>query len=102
QAASLQQPRITLNNEISDSCTVMEVLAEDRLGFVYAVAKCLTGLGLNIVFAKLSTERTKVFDVFYLTDATGHKLPESCWDNVIPALKAALRVPAAAADAATI
>ena len=99
QAASLKRPQISLNNDISDSCTVLEILAEDRLGFVYSIAKCLTDLGLNIVFAKLSTEKTKVFDVFYLTDSTGHKLPETRWNDVSSALETALEAPAAEASA---
>jgi [protein-PII] uridylyltransferase len=88
-APALKSPQIILNNEISDRSTVLEILAEDRLGFAYSVAKCLTSLGLNIAFAKLSTEKTMVFDVFYLTDSSGRKLDESRWDEVIAALKTA-------------
>ena len=92
-APALKQPQISLNNEISEGCTVLEVLAEDRLGFAYSVANCLTSLGLNIVFAKLSTEKTMAFDVFYMTDSAGGKLPESRWDPVIASLEEALQMP---------
>ena len=81
-APTHRRPQIVLNNEISEECTVLEVLAEDRLGFAFSVAKCLTRLGLDIVFAKLSTEKTMAFDVFYLKDAAGGKLPESRWKEV--------------------
>jgi [protein-PII] uridylyltransferase len=90
-APALKPPRISLNNEISDSCTVLEILAEDRLGFVYSAARCLTGLGLNIAFAKLSTEKTMVFDVFYLTNSAGQKLPESGWEEIVAALERAMQ-----------
>jgi len=32
------------------------------------------------------------FDVFYLTDATGGKLPESRWEEVIPHMERALQI----------
>ena len=82
-------PRTTLNNEISDQCTVIEVLGEDRLGFAYSIATCLTGLGLNINFAKLSTEKNMAFDVFYLTDSQGRKIPEDRWGELIDNLNRA-------------
>jgi [protein-PII] uridylyltransferase len=93
-APALKTPRLSLNNEISETSTVLEVLAEDRLGFAYAVAKCLTGLGLNIGFAKLATEKTMAFDVFYLTDAEGRKIPESQWGEILNQLESALLLPA--------
>jgi len=72
---------------------VLEILAEDRLGFAYSVANCLTRLGLNIVFAKLSTEKMMAFDVFYLTDAAGAKLPQERWESVLSQLQEALHMP---------
>ncbi len=92
-APAPKSPQISLNNEISDTCTVLEILASDRLGFVYSVAKCLTSLGLNIAFAKISTEKTMVFDVFYLTDAAGRKLEESRWDEIIATVETATQSP---------
>jgi UTP:GlnB (protein PII) uridylyltransferase len=72
----------------------MEVLAEDRLGFAFSVAKCLNRLGLNIAYAKLSTEKTMAFDVFYLTDSDGGKLPEERWEEIRAHLEEALLIPA--------
>ncbi|MBI3933565.1 MAG: [protein-PII] uridylyltransferase [Acidobacteria bacterium] len=92
-APALKPPKLNLNNEISDRCTVLEILAEDRLGFAYSVAKRLTGLGLNIVFAKLATEKTMAFDVFYLTESEGGKLaPQRC-EEVLTHLEEALHMP---------
>jgi [protein-PII] uridylyltransferase len=88
-APAHRAPRTTLNNEISDQCTVIEVLGEDRLGFAYSIATCLTGLGLNINFAKLSTEKNMAFDVFYLTDSQGRKIPEDRWGELIDNLNRA-------------
>ena len=92
-APALKRPQVTLNNEISETCTVLELLAEDRLGFAYSVAKCLTGLDLNIMYAKLATEKTMAFDVFYLTDAAGRKLAEERWGEVLSGLLDALQEP---------
>jgi [protein-PII] uridylyltransferase len=91
-APALKAPKITLNNDISESCTVLEILAEDRLGFAYSVAKCLSGLGLEIVFAKLATEKTMAFDVFYLTDAKGKKVPEEQWESLLVRIEEALQM----------
>jgi len=93
-APALKTPKLSLNNEISEACTVLEIRAEDRLGFAYSVASCLTGLGLNIVFAKLATEKTMAFDVFYLTDSSGAKLPPERWPEVLSQLREALHLPA--------
>jgi [protein-PII] uridylyltransferase len=91
-APAHRAPRVTVNNEISDRCTVIEVLGEDRLGFAYSVATSLTALGLNINFAKLSTEKSMAFDVFYLTDTKGEKIPEERWGELISNLSRALEV----------
>ena len=94
-----KRPQLSFNNEVSESCTVLEVLAEDRLGLAYSMARCLTGLGLNIVFAKLATEKTMAFDVFYLTDSAGGKLAEARWGEVLSELETALHLPRAATSA---
>jgi [protein-PII] uridylyltransferase len=90
-APALKPPQVNLNNEISEHCTVLEILAEDRLGFAYSVARRLTALGLNIAFAKLATEKTMAFDVFYLTDAGGGKVPPERWDAIRAKLDEALQ-----------
>ncbi|MSO19314.1 MAG: [protein-PII] uridylyltransferase [Acidobacteria bacterium] len=98
-APAHRAPRMTLNNEISDQCTVIEVLGEDRLGFAYSIATCLNHLGLNINFAKLSTEKSMAFDVFYLTDAQGKKIPEASWGAIVVKVNEALQPPAPAPPA---
>lgn len=89
-APAHRAPRTTVNNQISDQCTVVEVLGEDRLGFAYSIATALTNQGLNINFAKLSTEKNMAFDVFYLTDDKGNKLPEERLGVLIDSLGQAI------------
>jgi [protein-PII] uridylyltransferase len=67
-------PRILIDNEISPVATVIEVQADDRLGLGYHIAKTLASFQLNIVFAKLATEKAHAFDVFYVRDAAGGKV----------------------------
>jgi [protein-PII] uridylyltransferase len=67
-------PRVHIDNEISPVATVIEVQAADRLGLGYHIAKTLASFQLNIVFAKLATEKAHAFDVFYVRNAAGGKV----------------------------
>jgi [protein-PII] uridylyltransferase len=60
--------------EASPDFNVLEVRADDRPGLVYALASTLSGLGLDIAFATISTEKGQALDVFYLTDGEGRKV----------------------------
>jgi [protein-PII] uridylyltransferase len=53
---------------------VLEVRAEDEPGLVHVIAGALSGLGLDIAFAAIATEKHHALDVFYLTDARGRGL----------------------------
>jgi [protein-PII] uridylyltransferase len=55
---------------------VIEVQAGDRVGLGYRIAHTLASFNLNIVFAKLATEKSHAFDVFYVRDAGGGKITE--------------------------
>ncbi len=77
QATSGVSPRVRIDNEIASQSTVIEVQAEDRLGLGYRIAKTLADLGLNILSAKLATEKTHAFDVFYVQNRDGEKITGS-------------------------
>ncbi len=70
-------PRIRIDNDISSHSTVIEVQAQDRLGLGYQVARTLADLGLNILSAKLSTEKNHSLDVFYTQTREGEKITGS-------------------------
>jgi len=70
-------PRIRIDNSVSPFATVIEIQAEDRLGLGYQIARTLSSAQLNIVFAKLSTEKSHAFDVFYVCDKRGNKVVEA-------------------------
>ena len=68
---------IEFDNDISKSRTVVEVQTEDRIGLLYAITNTLTDLGLDISFAKISTEKGAAIDSFYIQDQLGHKITDS-------------------------
>ncbi len=70
-------PRIRIDNDIASQSTVIEVQTQDRPGLGYQIAKTLADLGLNILSAKLATERNHAFDVFYVQTRQGEKVTSS-------------------------
>ncbi len=67
-------PSVRFDVEASSTSTVIEVKAEDEPGLAYKIASTLTGLDLNITFAKITTDKRHALDVFYVTDARGERL----------------------------
>jgi [protein-PII] uridylyltransferase len=70
--------RIRIDNETSPTATVIEVQAGDRVGLDYRIASTLASFNVNIVFAKLATEKSHAFDVFYVRDTGGGKSLTLC------------------------
>lgn len=75
-------PQVTWDNEVSSSSTLVEVHAIDEPGLAYRIAAVLAGLGLEIVCARIATERSDALDVFYVTDADGLKLSDEVMESV--------------------
>jgi [protein-PII] uridylyltransferase len=67
-------PQVVCDNEAAGSCTLVEVHAIDEPGLAYKIASALAAMGLDIVCAKIATEKSDALDVFYVTDAYGMKL----------------------------
>jgi len=67
-------PQVAGDNEASQASTLIEVRAIDEPGLVYKIASALASLGLDIVCAKIATEKSDALDVFYVTDGDGLKL----------------------------
>ncbi|MCR9219321.1 MAG: [protein-PII] uridylyltransferase [Alphaproteobacteria bacterium] len=67
-------PRVIIDNKASNSHTVIEVNGRDRTGLLHRLAYALTGLGLQIATAKISTYGEQVVDVFYVKDVFGMKI----------------------------
>ncbi len=65
---------MTVDNSLSDTHTVVEVKAPDRLGLLYVVTRALAAEGLDIATAKIATDLDHALDAFYVTDRGGRKV----------------------------
>lgn len=83
-------PRVSCDNEMSSSSTIVEVHALDEPGLAHKIARVLAGLGLEISCARITTERSDALDVFYVTDSHGKKLSEEAMRSVKTTLAASL------------
>lgn len=77
RASTPQFPlKVVIDNMASDRATIVEVYAHDRPGLLYDITRSLSGLGLDIVLAKITTEVDQAADVFYVRDETGKRIVE--------------------------
>jgi [protein-PII] uridylyltransferase len=65
---------VTVDNSLSDTHTVVEVRAPDRLGLLYLITRALAAEGLDIATAKIATDRDHALDAFYVTGRAGGKV----------------------------
>jgi [protein-PII] uridylyltransferase len=87
-------PRITIDNALSDSHTVIEVKSPDRLGLLYLITRTLSAAGLDIASARIATEIDQAYDAFYVTDRAGRKITdETAQLGIRQALTGALSLP---------
>ncbi len=67
---------VRIDNETSDSCTIIDVFADDRQGLLHIITNAMFQLGLSIHAARISTRLDQVADVFYVTDQAGAKVQD--------------------------
>jgi [protein-PII] uridylyltransferase len=65
---------IHFDNETSETRTVLDVEAEDRMGLLYSISQVLTELEVDISLAKISTEKGAAIDSFYIAERDGGKI----------------------------
>jgi [protein-PII] uridylyltransferase len=70
-------PKITIDNHLSDTHTVIEVKCPDRLGLLYAITRALSAQGLDIGSARIATEIDQAYDTFYVTDRQGARVEDA-------------------------
>ena len=69
-----QESRVIIDNETSDTFTVIEVYAPDRPGELYHITQTLADFGINIHKAFIATEVERLIDVFYVLDMRHQKI----------------------------
>ena len=93
-ADGFDRPKITVDNRLSDTDTVVEVKCPDRLGLLYLITRTLSAQHLDIASARIATEIDQALDTFYVHDRTGRKLDEPTeTERVREALEQALTQP---------
>ena len=67
-------PRVRVDNDLSNTFTVVEIEGPDRPGVLSLITAVLSGANLNIGSAHVVTFGEKIVDAFYVTDLIGAKI----------------------------
>ena len=87
-------PKISVDNQLSDTHTVVEVKCPDRVGLLYLITRTFQSLGLDIGSARIATEIEQAYDTFYVTDRQGRRVEDPPqMDRLRDALEDALLKP---------
>jgi [protein-PII] uridylyltransferase len=86
-AAFSIEPAVMLDNDASETSTVVEASGRDRPGLLAALARTLADAGLSILSAHIDGYGERAVDAFYVTGPGGGKLADGRKGN---ALKASL------------
>lgn len=65
---------LQIDNDVSDSYTVLDIHTQNRIGLLYDITSTLSRLGLYICIAKISTKGDEAADIFYVRDIFGQKI----------------------------
>jgi [protein-PII] uridylyltransferase len=63
--------KVRISNKVSPRHTVVDVVAADRPGLLYDLARCVAAHGLDIHFARVATRGERIVDAFYVTGPEG-------------------------------
>ncbi|HTI73061.1 MAG TPA: [protein-PII] uridylyltransferase [Candidatus Limnocylindria bacterium] len=72
--------QVRVEPEVHSGRTLIEIITEDRVGLLYALSQALADLELNLVLAKIVTEKGAAIDTFYVTEVEGEIVidPQRC------------------------
>ena len=96
RAAKPARTQVTVDIDASETATVVEVRAPDRIGTLYRITRALADLGLDIRSAKVATAGHEVVDAFYVVDSDGAKITDA---SRVASMEGALRVVLSGVDA---
>jgi [protein-PII] uridylyltransferase len=74
---SRKEPRVLVSNTESEFYTLVDVIADDRLGLLYDATRTIGDQGFEIYISKAATIKDQVADTFYLKDIDGKKIKDS-------------------------
>ncbi len=89
-------PAVMLDNDASETATVVEASGRDRPGLLAALARTLSDSGLEITSAHIDGYGERAVDCFYVVDDDGAKVTDARKGN---SLKAALLIALSAGEA---
>jgi len=75
------------NNHLSDTCTAIEIQAQDRIGLMHDLFATIGKRGLATVHARICTEKGAAVDTIYVTYPEGGKVEDQ---ELLSALEAEL------------
>ena len=75
-AAFAITPAVMLDNDASETSTVVEASGRDRRGLLEALARTISDAGLSILSAHIDGYGERAVDAFYVVDAQGRKLTD--------------------------
>ncbi len=90
-AAHVPGTDVRVDNDASDSATVLEVRAPDEVGLLHRITRALFEADLDLVSARVSTLGEMVVDAFYVRENIGAKVTDpdrldqitaAIWDSV--------------------
>ena len=84
------QTAVLVDDQCSSSSTLVQIVAQDRLGLLHTIAACFSRYQCNIEIALIDTEGQMAIDVFYLT-SNRHKLPPELRKQVERTLREELK-----------
>lgn len=73
---SRKPPRVLVSNDESEFYTLVDVIADDRLGLLYDVTRTIGEQGFEIYISKAATIKDQVTDAFYLKDQQAKKIKD--------------------------
>jgi [protein-PII] uridylyltransferase len=76
-AAHLPGSDVKVDNEASETATVLEIRALDEIGMLHRITRALFDAGLDVVSARVSTLGEMVVDAFYVRESGGSKVTDA-------------------------
>jgi [protein-PII] uridylyltransferase len=75
-SAHLPESDVSVDNEASETATVLEVRAPDEIGLLHRITRTLFEADLDVVSARVSTIGEIVVDAFYVRESDGAKVTD--------------------------